>query len=1051
MNSKIPTNSFAILNKSSLTAVALTFAASLTGCGAMSGAVDNIGSKVISGITVKAVTPEGAYRAGQKIELEVSFPSAVQVAGHPALELSTGRTAAQAIYVSGSGSSKLIFDYTIQSGDNIAVLDYLNTSALNTDAGSIKPLRDGELKLTLQSPGEEGSISHSKRIAIDTIAPTAVSNLNDGTGGAGLVATPIATWDPASDASAITYEIMIGTTAGASDVLDWTTKTALTTAAHTGLSLVAAGLYHTSVRAVDAAGNIGPATNGNGWRAVDPLTFSQAAPVLVTNERFSFSSLGGFGPFSFSNVSGAGTLTGNIFRAPASADTSIIKVQDSLPSEATSTITTRAFEHVLTTSQNGTPAVWLEDMAYDAFGNLYAVGYHQYNGISWLVAKYDGTTWTVLDDTRLGATYGASATAILVNSPNDIYVVGHTMNGGDMKWIVRHFDGTTWTTSDQYVYLAGYSAYASDIVRGNDGSIYVVGTADESLNVQRWIVRRLSSGTWTTSDSYRRGGTSNRSQPQAAAVAPDGSVYVCGEAIVGATGNPDWVVRKFNGTSWSEAEVYGIAAGSEGCRAIAIDSSNNVYAAGTSTTLANEVRKWNGTSWTSLGSLTHPDFTFLSVNDMALDSSERPVLVYVGHYNSSSFSISWVVGRYEPTATLLHTFGKSESTKVTRQPSGDIVVGGQHVSGLGGERWHFRKIGVTSLDFLTEYELTKPTSHYIHDSAYDSSGNLYSVGYIDKQPGWNQRYWQVRKFDGTTWTEVDLYVHSSANNGSEAREILIDSSDNIYVVGSAYDDLGELHWIVRKFDGTSWTTSDDFHPSGEQAATSIVAHAGSIYVGGMGFATSGQLQVVIRKFDGTSWSAFQTVDVDPTANFGQTADLVVDSFNNFWIAAAYVAESYSTTHIRILKFDGSTWTTAGSSPNVQTVESLKLAKSAADDIFQSLTTYNGTDFYGSLKRFNGTSWTDFETLGISTRHVAMKSDASGNIYFGGTSSAGTAFIKKWNGYFFDEVYSPSLLSGYTVSEASAFAFGPSGRMGVFVTTADAADMRADTALYRLAP
>lgn len=276
MNSKRLTNSFANTNTNSLIAFALPLIALMAGCAGVPGTVSHFASNSTPGITVRALTPSGAYRAGQNLQFEVSFPSAVQVVGYPTLDLSTGRSAAQANYVRGSGSNKLVFEYTVHPGDDIVLLDYLNSSSLKAHSGAILPLKGMELRLVLPTPGSQGSISHSASIEIDTKAPTEFSDLNDGTGIADTNSAPTASWKHASDVSALVYEIAIGTSPGATDVLGWTTKSALNTATHRGLSLASGKRYYTSVRAVDAAGNIGPAVSGDGWRAVDPHTLSAA-------------------------------------------------------------------------------------------------------------------------------------------------------------------------------------------------------------------------------------------------------------------------------------------------------------------------------------------------------------------------------------------------------------------------------------------------------------------------------------------------------------------------------------------------------------------------------------------------------------------------------------------------------------------------------------------------------------------------------------------------------------------------------------------------------
>ena len=94
----------------------------------------------------------------------------------PRSSRSTPRPAESATYASGSGTSTLTFDYTVQAGDNVATLDYTATSALTLNGGTIADPAANNATLTLASPGAAGSLGDNKSITIDTTAPT-VSNV----------------------------------------------------------------------------------------------------------------------------------------------------------------------------------------------------------------------------------------------------------------------------------------------------------------------------------------------------------------------------------------------------------------------------------------------------------------------------------------------------------------------------------------------------------------------------------------------------------------------------------------------------------------------------------------------------------------------------------------------------------------------------------------------------------------------------------------------------------------------------------------------------------
>ena len=68
-----------------------------------------------------SVPANATYLAGQNLDFTVNFNENITVnttGGTPQLALTVGATTRQATYLSGSGSSALLFRYTVQSGDN---------------------------------------------------------------------------------------------------------------------------------------------------------------------------------------------------------------------------------------------------------------------------------------------------------------------------------------------------------------------------------------------------------------------------------------------------------------------------------------------------------------------------------------------------------------------------------------------------------------------------------------------------------------------------------------------------------------------------------------------------------------------------------------------------------------------------------------------------------------------------------------------------------------------------------------------------------------------
>ena len=137
-------------------------------------AVDTVAPTVTS---VTSAATNKAYKAADKITVQVIFSEAVTVTGTPQLTLKLGATTriVNIDAVSGSGTTTLNFSYTVVAGDTSADLDYASTTALALGTGTIKDSSGNAATLTLAAPGAAGSLGANKAIVIDTTAPTVSS------------------------------------------------------------------------------------------------------------------------------------------------------------------------------------------------------------------------------------------------------------------------------------------------------------------------------------------------------------------------------------------------------------------------------------------------------------------------------------------------------------------------------------------------------------------------------------------------------------------------------------------------------------------------------------------------------------------------------------------------------------------------------------------------------------------------------------------------------------------------------------------------------------
>ena len=134
-------------------------------------------SPTITGVDTS--TSNGEYKADVMIPIQITFSEIVYVTttgGTPDISLNIGGTEYGVTYSSGTGSTVLTFEYTIVDGQDSSsktdYLDYVNTTSLGTNGGTIQDAAGNDATLTLPTPGNSGSLSANKNIIVDTTSPT---------------------------------------------------------------------------------------------------------------------------------------------------------------------------------------------------------------------------------------------------------------------------------------------------------------------------------------------------------------------------------------------------------------------------------------------------------------------------------------------------------------------------------------------------------------------------------------------------------------------------------------------------------------------------------------------------------------------------------------------------------------------------------------------------------------------------------------------------------------------------------------------------------------
>ncbi|MFA6431505.1 MAG: Ig-like domain-containing protein [Candidatus Margulisiibacteriota bacterium] len=207
------------------------------------GAYDYVDTTAPTVESVSSTKDNGTYTIGEIIPITVLFDSIVNVTGAPSIDLETGATNRSAIYASGSRSTTLTFNYTVEAGDASSDLDYRSSTSLILNGGTISDEAGNAANVLFASPGATNSLGASKAIVIDTTAPAVPSLSSPANGSTTNESTPPLVWIPST--GAVSYEVRIdGVVKTTTTETNFTPTIALTDASHTW-----------DVRAKDLAGN----------------------------------------------------------------------------------------------------------------------------------------------------------------------------------------------------------------------------------------------------------------------------------------------------------------------------------------------------------------------------------------------------------------------------------------------------------------------------------------------------------------------------------------------------------------------------------------------------------------------------------------------------------------------------------------------------------------------------------------------------------------------------------------------------------------------------
>jgi methionine-rich copper-binding protein CopC/endonuclease YncB( thermonuclease family) len=230
----------------------------------------------VSSIAISSATgiQNSTLNAGDVVSVTVTMSESATVdtgGGTPQLGLNIGGSTVQAGYSTGSGSTALVFTYTIQAGQTDLDGISIDSNQLTTNLGTIKNGSNVDFALT------HNAVAANSSYKVDTTAPTA--NFGAATDNVGDVTGTLSAGDRTDDTSLV----LSGTNESGATVEVFNGAVSLGQAVVTGTSwsytaAVSNGTtYQFNVKETDSAGNVSAATSNF------EVTGDTAAPTLFSS------------------------------------------------------------------------------------------------------------------------------------------------------------------------------------------------------------------------------------------------------------------------------------------------------------------------------------------------------------------------------------------------------------------------------------------------------------------------------------------------------------------------------------------------------------------------------------------------------------------------------------------------------------------------------------------------------------------------------------------------------------------------------------------------
>ncbi len=600
--------------------------------------------------------------------------------------------------------------------------------------------------------------------------------------------------------------------------------------------------------------------------------------------------------------------------------------------------------------------------------------------------------------------------ATTVDAEGNLYIGGNFLMVGDVEARrVAKWDGSRWSALGlgfgSPVFTATFSQVTALAVAGTN--LYAGGPlarADGTgLDVARW------DGTnWIAICSSlgrpESGGTG------ISALAAMGNELFVGGRFSSVEGIPATNIAKWNGASWS-AVGTGL---NDSVRALAVIGSD-LYAGGSfknaGRVSANAVAKWDGSNWRALGDGVKDDPNRLSPASVEALAVSGSSLYAAGRFSFAGGAPAANIARWNGSTWSTLGVGLSGTTYAITVLGADVYAGGM-----------FTSAGGTAAGLIAKWDgsswagLGGGVNGNVHALAAVGT-NIFAGGAFTATGDTASRYLAI--WTGSKWSTI-----GGGGGVSSSVNTLAGSGTNLFAGGRFVMAGGRVARNIGRWDGGAWGPLGS-GVSGPNSDVTALAVAGSkLYVGGFFTNAGGLLATNIARWDGREWS---TVGSGLGRRLGGSVSALVVSGNELYAGGSFT-NAGDTLATRVARWDGTSWSALGAglsralAPSVGNVKALAVSGS---DL------YAGGDFdragglsVTNIAKWDGAQWT---ALGNGVNNgVETLLVAGSDLYVGGHFTlAGGIEVHRlacWNGTAWQAVGNEISSDLYSV-ESLAFSGG----------------------------